>query len=159
MSVAFIKGNLLDSDCDYICHQVNCQGVMGSGVAKQIYEKWPQVYKEYLLAGREQDIGYGDKQLSWGYMLGHIQVVPISDSQSVINMFAQENYGYDGKQYTSYEAFSSCLQEILLNCKHGSTIAFPFKIGCDRGGADWGVIYHMIVKVLSDEMEVFFYEI
>ena len=25
-----IKGNLLDSDCDYICHQVNCMGKMNS---------------------------------------------------------------------------------------------------------------------------------
>ena len=43
-----VKGNLLDSNCDYICHQVNCQGVMNSGVAKQIREKWPEVYESYV---------------------------------------------------------------------------------------------------------------
>ena len=44
--IHYVKGNLLDSDCDYICHQVNCQGVMGSGIAKQIRERWPEVYKD-----------------------------------------------------------------------------------------------------------------
>ena len=39
--VNYVKGNLLESDCDYICHQVNCQGVMNSGIARQIREKWP----------------------------------------------------------------------------------------------------------------------
>ena len=41
------KGNLLESDCDYICQQVNCQGKMNSGIAKQIREKWPVVYQNY----------------------------------------------------------------------------------------------------------------
>ena len=45
--VNYVKGNLLDSDCDYICHQVNCQGVMGSGIARQIRERWPRVYDGY----------------------------------------------------------------------------------------------------------------
>lgn len=31
--VHFVKGDLLKSDCQYICHQVNCQKRMGSGKA------------------------------------------------------------------------------------------------------------------------------
>lgn len=30
-----------------ICHQVNCQGVMGAGLAKQIRIRWPEVYVDY----------------------------------------------------------------------------------------------------------------
>ena len=41
--IRYVKGNLLDSDCTYICHQVNCKGVMNSGIAKQIRKKWPSV--------------------------------------------------------------------------------------------------------------------
>ena len=36
MSMHHVIGNLLESDCDYICHQVNCQGKMNSGIAKSI---------------------------------------------------------------------------------------------------------------------------
>ena len=46
--IAIINGNLLDSNCDYICHQVNCQGKMNSGIAKSIREKWPVVYANYM---------------------------------------------------------------------------------------------------------------
>lgn len=42
-----VKGNLLDSNCDYICHQVNCKGVMGAGIAKQIRDRWPWVFISY----------------------------------------------------------------------------------------------------------------
>ena len=43
-----IDGNLLDSDATVICHQVNCQGKMNSGVAKAIRNKYPRVYEEYV---------------------------------------------------------------------------------------------------------------
>ena len=34
-----VKGNLLEADVDVIMHQVNCKGVMGAGVARQIRQK------------------------------------------------------------------------------------------------------------------------
>ena len=35
-----INGDLLNANTDFICHQVNCQGKMNSGVAKAIRNKW-----------------------------------------------------------------------------------------------------------------------
>lgn len=32
--MTYYKGDLLKSPCNMICHQVNCQGVMGDGIAK-----------------------------------------------------------------------------------------------------------------------------
>ena len=48
MEIVYKEGNLLDAQTDVIAHQVNCQGVMGSGVAKQIRDKWPRVYDSYV---------------------------------------------------------------------------------------------------------------
>ena len=45
--IKHIKRDIFKSGADLICHQVNCQGVMGSGIAKQVREKYPKVYKEY----------------------------------------------------------------------------------------------------------------
>lgn len=39
-----IKGNLLESDCDIICHQTNTLGIMGGGIALQIKNKYPLLY-------------------------------------------------------------------------------------------------------------------
>ena len=167
--VQFVKGNLLESNCDYICHQVNCQGKMNSGIAKQIREKWPIVYKKYIskydavsdLAiktyGRYEGLNASK------ILLGDIQIININTpgaderAQQVINMFAQQHYGYDGRRYTSYDAFWNCLNLIKQRVPKGKTIGFPKKIGCDRGGANWPVILEMITEVLGVEYKVFIY--
>ena len=157
-----IKGNLLDSDCDYICHQVNCMGKMNSGVAKAIRKKWPVVFEEYQKAySFAEDCSINDKKLTTiaTYLLGESQFVKINDSQQVVNMFAQNGYGYDGRRYTSYDAFWSCLGKIKSKVPKGSKIAFPYNIGCCRGGANWEVIYAMIVAVLNEDYDIYFYRL
>lgn len=37
-----LEGNLLDAPFQFIAHQVNCRGVMGAGLAKQIKQKYPR---------------------------------------------------------------------------------------------------------------------
>lgn len=124
-----------------ICHQVNCQGAMNSGVAKAIRCKWPEVYNKYK-QWCEDNIA----------MLGVIQEVE-TNFRTIINMFSQDKYGYDNKQYTSYDAFMKCLYSITARYDPQSkftTIAFPYKIGCVRGGASWPVIQKMIETVMKD---------
>ena len=139
--VKIITGNLLDSKEDYICHQVNCQGVMGSGVAKAIRDKWPEIFTEYR--------SYVD--MCFGTPLGSVCYAPINNSNQIVaNMFAQSSYGYDGKRYTSYDAFCNCLNAMARDIPKNCTIAFPYKIGSDRGGANWNIIYAMICAILGD---------
>lgn len=45
--IKIVKGDILQASEDIIGHQVNCQGVMGAGLAKQIRNKYPHVYDEY----------------------------------------------------------------------------------------------------------------
>ncbi len=154
MSITFIKQDLTTSDAQYICHQVNCQGKMNSGVAKAIREKWPIVFAKYLEAWRS-----APRRLQ---LLGTILSVNIDNYEPktwpqapvVVNMFSQEHYGYDGKRYTSYDAFWSCLGHIHKSVPKGSKIALPYKIGSDRGGANWDVIYTMIVAALGSDYDI-----
>lgn len=135
-------------------------GKMNSGVAKAIREKWPVVFNEYI-AKYNHNIKENQGKNT---LLGTIMIVNLVDYQpkawpenpNVINMFAQFDYGYDGKRYTSYDAFDKCLQKIKSAVPKGSKIAFPYKIGCDRGGAEWTVIYSLIMKALRDDYEVEF---
>ena len=148
------KGNLLESDCDYICQQVNCQGKMNSGIAKQIREKWPIVYQNYMAkCNFSHPSGYIRPEL----LLGDIQIVGLWDDynetkfhQSVINMYSQLNYGYDGRRYTSYDAFWNCVNLIKQSVPTDKKIGFPYNIGCGLGGANWNVILTMIDTVLAD---------
>lgn len=156
--ITYIKGDLLDSTCNYICHQVNCQGVMGSGIANQIRNKWPEVYTEYLEVC---------KKVLPSKLLSDVQCIQIAEwyedgelvpnGQWVVNMFAQENYGYDKSRYTSYDAFWNCLNLLKSRLRKNSTVAFPKNIGCGLGGANWDIIEKMIDTVLKD-YSVYIYE-
>ena len=157
-------GNLLKSNCDYICHQVNCQGKMGSGIAKSIREKWPVVYNEYKAKYDNTTNNILLNCSSFEFvpdvsevLLGDTQLVFVGDNKTVINMFAQQHYGYDGRRYTSYDAFWSCLGKIKDIVPKGSKIGFPAYIGCGLGGANWEVISTMIKEVLSKDYEVYIY--
>lgn len=149
-----IEGDLLNAKADFICHQVNCQGKMGSGVAKAIRDKYPDVYEHYKLLC---EINTTEQ------LLGFSQYVKVSNTVGqtpyyVVNMLAQNHYGYDGKQYTSLEAFKKCLESIDSHCI-GYIVAFPWKIGCVRGGADWNVVLPMILETLTHVKEIQFYKL
>ena len=159
--VTFHNGNILDSGADIICHQVNCQGAMNSGVAKAIRQKWPKVYTEYKAKCDYEEATVNDlygkyeSPIDWSEcLLGDIQVVLVDENKVVINMFAQQYYGYDQKRYTSYDAFWYCLDRIKRVINPEKTIAFPARIGCVRGGANWNVILTMIEEVLGADYNV-----
>ena len=139
----FHNGNLLNTNCKYICHQVNCQGKMNSGVAKQIREKYPEVFEVYAKKYKE-------------FPLGSVLFVETEDGKCIGNMFGQDNYGYDGKQYTSYEAIEQCLTNVYYHCKtYHKTAAFPYGLASVRGGASWDKIYEMIEYIFTKmDMEV-----
>jgi hypothetical protein len=96
------------------------------------------------------------------YLLGSVQILYIEDAniprQCVVNMFAQAFYGYDDSRYTSYDAFWNCLNELKNKIPKNSTIAFPYKIGCGLGGANWEIIEKMIDVVFAD-YGVFIYKL
>ena len=149
-----VIGNLLDSNCDYICHQVNCQGVMGSGIAKQIRERWPDVFVSYYTYCSRYD---RDPNLLLGNIWG-VQVTTNYVNRWVVNMFAQGSYGYDGSRFTSYDAFAKCLEAMRDRLPKDKTIGFPKNIGCGLGGGNWKVIAALIEEILGKDYEVYIYE-
>ena len=136
----YVTGDLLDPKFTIFCHQVNCQGVMGGGVAKQIKNKYPNVFAAYQTRCRIQK--ENNKPL-----LGKVQWVKTPDGRLCANMFAQDRYGHD-KCYTDYFAFRDCLINIIHTIEEydmpAGVIAFPYKIGCGLAGGNWNVILPMI---------------
>lgn len=145
MEIIYKTGNLLDAQTDVIAHQVNCQGVMGSGVAKQIRKKWPIVYNKYRSL-------YIDQCNNTQNLLGRCQLIDINDSQSVANLFGQQYYGRDGKRYTSYDAIYNALTDLAVQIMDNGmeSLAIPYKMSSDRGGADWNVVLTMIESVFKN---------
>lgn len=151
-----IDGNLLKAEADVIVHQVNCMGVMGSGVAKAIRDMYPNVFDAYKMAINY----YGKEHIN---PLGKIQSVDVNFNKpntyhEVVNLFAQNQFGYDGKVYTSIDAFKDGLVEINKRYKD-KVVAFPWLIGCVRGGANWDDILPLICNTLTDVKEIKFYRL
>lgn len=116
-----------------IAHGCNCQGVMGSGVAKAIRQQFPKAYDEYatLCATKEP------KKL-----LGYTQYVTISNSLIIANCFTQLNYGRTGRKYVSYDALDMCMKTLSEESLH---VNFPL-IGGGLGGGDKEVIIAIMEK-------------
>lgn len=150
--IKLLEGDLLDGDEKYILHQVNCIGVMGSGVAKAIRAKYPEVYWGYR--GHLHEVRDLSKPRVLGDCLGEIYVYKAPDGKTIINGFGQVTFGTNGTRHTNYEAVYKYLQatknEILKEPDSKTmTLAIPYKLGSDRGGADWRIIYQMIKSIFE----------
>lgn len=135
-----VDGDLLKAKEKYIIHQVNCRGVMGSGVAKQIKDKYPKAFEEYIKICNKYS--KFSKQL-----LGENQFVEIDEARTIINLFGQDKYGLSKRQ-TNYCVFTKAMIDIIF--KVDSDIALPYKIGCDRGGANWSIIETILRGLAMD---------
>ncbi|MBD3858346.1 macro domain-containing protein [Bacillus sp. 28A-2] len=127
-----VDGNILEASEDIICHQVNCKGVMGAGLAKQIKSKYPNVFKDYKQLCTEQ----GDNLLS------SVQLITTKDGRT--------------RMQTDYDALRSCFQHLKDTVTHSpeeknqTSIAIPYGIGCGLAGGDWTIVEEMIEEVLGD---------
>ncbi len=152
MPVRTVTGDLFQAAEPIIGHQVNCQGVMGSGVAKEMKRLYPEVFAAYA-----QMCGEKEKQ----GLLGLCQLVPLEDGRGryAANLFGQLTYGRGGKKYTDDDALRKAFIRLSEFAKqHQLTVALPYKIGCDRGGGDWDTVLGMINDIFAD-VEVVLYRL
>jgi O-acetyl-ADP-ribose deacetylase (regulator of RNase III) len=141
--IQVVSSNILEAKESIICQQVNCQGVMGSGLAKSIYTKWPNVKEEYH---KYCDTFQQDQ------LLGMVNIVGVSNSKIIVNIFGQFNYGRcKNTIYTDYRALEKgfvIIKDELINI-YNDTLAIPYKIGCGLANGDWDVVYKIINKVFD----------
>lgn len=139
MTIQVIQGDLLDAfdkgEVDVIGHVVNCQGVMGSGIAKSIRERYPRVHRAYKELHNETDRSYD--------LLGHCQGVYLSTTRAVYNLHAQYQYGSPTRDL-DYGALGKCLYEMANELDLETTVGFPYKMGSDRAKGDWDIVFEMI---------------
>lgn len=103
MIIKELEGDVTSPSVGIIGHGVNCQGVMGSGVALTIRQKFPKAYEAYLeLCAQTSDRTN---------LLGTTQLVEVGPGLYVANMFTQFNYGRNGGPYANIQAVrEACAQ-------------------------------------------------
>ena len=153
MSINIVNGNIFDTHCNIICHQVNCQGIMGHGIAKQVKEKYKGVFNEYKrycdahADNREAmlgealivDVDYGAAVLDW---------LVNKERKYIANIFGQLTYGTGLR--TNYKALVLGLEVVANFAKeHNLSVAIPYKIGCGLAGGDWNKVNILIEGVFA----------
>lgn len=142
VSIQVVSGNILEATENVIVQQVNCMGVMGAGLAKQIRAKYPSVYKKYKQLCDE----HADSRPE---LLGRVLLCQVEDGKYIANVFGQLGYGKKGV-YTQYDMLQKGLEEVLdLAKKENLTIAIPYGIGCGLAGGDWDVVSNQLVHIFA----------
>jgi O-acetyl-ADP-ribose deacetylase (regulator of RNase III) len=134
-----IEMDLLDVPKGIICHQINCMGSMGAGIALQIKRKWPIVDIEYM-----QNYKKGELRL------GRLFLTKVTPTLYVANLCGQHNYGR-GRRQTDYAALKTCFEKLarwreLHKAFTGEDLAVfvPVGMGCGLGGGDWSTVVKLI---------------
>lgn len=138
-----IKGDLLTSGADILCHQTNYVGVMGAGIAYAIKTKLltPEQYMEYQRYC----------QLHGSMALGSVQFIHLSNGQYVANVFSQDDFYSKRKDtITDYEAMEKALIKVdKFAHANGLTVAIPGYMGCGIAGGDWEKVRRIIRRVFK----------
>lgn len=148
MITKYIVGDITETPLRYIAHGVNCQNVMGSGVAKALFTKWWEVKARYHGAAKRA-------------RLGLVQRVD-RPTMTIFNCYTQDQYGYDGKRYVNYAAIVECFFDLKNQFEtipmSERILAIP-KIGCGLAGGDWKIVEQLINDTVGDDLEIWVYEL
>lgn len=128
-------GNIWDTEQPAIGHGVNCQGVMGSGIAVQFRERFSSMYGDYVRMCKVGILKPGNASF---YHENNIWTVNIA-SQNLPGKNAKMMYLLSGLIFA---------REGLIE-RNIDGIALP-QIGCGIGGLKWESVLELIEFVFGD---------
>jgi hypothetical protein len=142
-----VYGNLLETDVYMIAHQVNCLGIMGGGVARQIKEKWHYVYTEY----RDYIERYENNNKKSPLGTSCYSVV---GNHMILNIFGQEDVSCNSCM-TDYNAVRTAFEDFISGYRRSQRIpddaqiqiAIPYKFGCGLAGGDWNIMTELLEDI------------
>ena len=130
--IKYIKGDILDVTEGIIVQQVNCFGVMGAGLAKQIRDKWPSVYNRY-----QDRVHYSPNNED---LLGMTIWNRVDTNLFVASIFGQYDYGH-GTKFTVYPALFKGLDYVLGMAETDQIpVYIPKGLGCGLAGGNWDFV-------------------
>ncbi len=130
-------GNLLESGCGIICHQVNVQGVMGGGLAAEIAEKYPDCEKAYGKYVRDFKVS--------DLLLSSVYWHKLTNGQYIANCFSQ-TAGFR----TDLSAVKAVFENVRGTAETlGLSVGIPYKYGCGIASGKWEKVFAVIKEVFE----------
>lgn len=135
MALYFVTGDILASNVQAFVNPVNCQGVMGKGLALQFKRKYPAYFNRYKELCAEGVL-----------RLGRVNVFS-SDKAPVLVSFPTKNHWKELSNYPTIDLGLMSLADAIQSLNI-SSIAIPM-LGCGEGKLDWSDVRTLIVNRLS----------
>lgn len=171
-----IHGDILTLKRGILVHGCNCFGVMGSGIARLIRDKWPGVFQVYreahlrgrLLLGDVLPVAYAPEDQG-SLVTFEPSEPPFSEAVSrhlagtfsglpeeliVVNAMTQYDFGGDpSRVYVDYDALEAAFKRVyLLSRDSGLPVHFP-AIGCGLANGQWSEVEKRIEAALGPSIE------
>ena len=127
-------GNIFSSSAKAIVITVNCEGVMGAGIALDAKNRWPVIYDLYSKRCELNDFHIGD--IMWAN--SESRQVALFPSKKLWRAPSKLSYLSDGLDTLRTD----------LDQKSITSIALPH-LGCSNGGLTWSEVKPLIVEKLS----------
>lgn len=136
MSIKEIEGNIWNTKCQVIVNTVNCEGIMGAGMALEARLRYPEMYKKYkeICQNKQLDIGK-----LWIYKsTEHNHWIMNFPTKTYWRLPSKEEYIHAG------------LKKFLATYKEKSitSIAFPI-LGGMNGGLDANKVRSIMKEYLT----------
>lgn len=142
MTFEIIKGDLFDLDHDFdgLAQGVNCEGLMGAGIAVAFRNRWPDMYQDYKhLCNAYRDIIPG--------LLHTYDVLDDNGTElMILNLFSQVLPGKNG-DYGLLKS-STLLMRIEAEKRDLSRVGLPW-IGCGIAGLAKHNVQHIFERILG----------
>lgn len=152
MKLELKHNDLLKQQADAIINTVNCVGVMGKGIALQFKKAFPENYKAYAKACKNNEVKIGKMFIyQTGFLDSNIH------SKYIINFPTKEHWRGNSKIEYIEKGLDDLYNVIQdLNIK---TLAMP-PLGCGNGGLNWTDVKKLIINKLSpiEDLILYLYE-
>lgn len=146
MPITELKGNIFASKAQVIVNTINCEGVMGAGIALECRLRYPDMFERYVEICQK---GLLEPGKLWLYK---------DKTPWILN--------FPTKKYWRYPSKESYLRDGLekfrdtYKSREIKSVAFPL-LGADKGGLDKSISKSILMQYLSDldiNIEIYEYD-
>lgn len=147
MPIEYLEGDILRAKTQVVVNTVNCEGIMGKGLALQFKKNFPDMFTEYKKKCKEGKIS-----------IGKLDLYKSPFRYWILNFPTKDRW----RKASKLDYIEKGLIEFTNKYREWSitSIAFP-KLGCQQGGLNWVDVKPLMEKYLDLpelKVEIFSYK-
>lgn len=121
--IRYSEFSVFDVGVQTIVNTVNCEGVMGAGLALEFKLRYPEMYQDYVKRCEAKELKIGEPYVYKGY-----------ENVWILNFPTKKSW----RNRSKLEWIKQGLAELFNYYKEWEieSIGFP-RLGCDKGGLNW----------------------